>query len=395
MMRLKFSGFNATSKRIDNFEIGISDGCSCFEPDENSKQETIDLKRIHCTFDCFYYTSANKKKVFYFDFEKKIFKRLMQSSNNNSNSSSDQSILISCCSDTNYFWCLIKKKFQFDEKKCISQFELCQYSNKHLIDQISLDEHLFKSIDDLDELFVLSTDINFYLFHNSKEGLKCIFELKSSNDLSIEKLSLEKNLNESAISSISLNKILIKEKIKQASSGNEHILLLTESNQIYSFGLGTKGQLGHGSIDNHYEPKLIDSIDNVLTISANGWHSAAITANGECYVWGSNVNSQLGIESDQVFVTKPSKIEFLDEPTAGIGRIIKQISLGSRHSALIDENKCTYTFGWNKYLQTFHQTWINDAENEICEPKELLEFRKSTFGVICGKWYTLLIHQRT
>jgi alpha-tubulin suppressor-like RCC1 family protein len=380
-MRLIFSGFNATSKKIDKFEINICDS-SCFESNESLK-EKFNLKSIHCTFDCFYYISANRN-VFYFDYEKKIFRILMKLNDTSSND-----YLISSCSNTNYLWCLIstQREDKFDRK-----LEIRQYSNNHLIDQIRLEDNVYKTVEDLDELFILSTDINFYLFHNSKKGLKCIFELKSSNDLSVEKMSVEKNLNESAISSIPINKILIKDRIKQASTGNEHILFLTEHGQVYSFGLGTKGQLGHGSIDNHYEPKLIDSISDIVAISANGWHSTAINRNRDCYIWGNNLNSQLGVHNDEVLVTKPFKLEIQNDLNEQ--RVeIRKISIGTRHSALIDDTGRIFTFGWNKYQQTFHDASMNDIENEICLPKELLDLKCSTkcnCELICGKWYTLI-----
>jgi alpha-tubulin suppressor-like RCC1 family protein len=95
-----------------------------------------------------------------------------------------------------------------------------------------------------------------YIFDNSQEnGLKCIYELKSQSDLTKKDYENEKKLNENAVSSLPLNKLLVNERIIQFAKGKEHILMLTEqTRKIFSFGIGLKGQLGHGVIENLFQP---------------------------------------------------------------------------------------------------------------------------------------------
>ena len=180
------------------------------------------------------------------------------------------------------------------------------------------------------------------------------------------------------------------------------MLFLTTSNKLYSFGIGTKGQLGIGKIENRYELTVIKPPDNVtpVKIASGGWHSGFLDQNSDCYVWGWNLNGQVSVEdesqNDSVFVVTPTKLVVLDELS---GKDVKftSISLGSRHSALVDLNGNLYTFGWNKYGQLFV-----DRDESINEEDEMFNFDrpvkieseefedKKVKRVKCGCWLTAI-----
>lgn len=79
-----------------------------------------------------------------------------------------------------------------------------------------------------------------------------------------------------------------KKKIIQVSSGLNHVLFLTSEFEIYSYGTGLFGQLGHGeSIQKLKEPKKIqEDIEGVIKITAGTYSSIALTSKGEIYRWG-------------------------------------------------------------------------------------------------------------
>jgi len=58
-----------------------------------------------------------------------------------------------------------------------------------------------------------------------------------------------------------------------------HSLCLSDKKQIYSWGQGQSGKLGHGNEDDIFIPKEISQLSNlrVIDISAGEAHSAAIT----------------------------------------------------------------------------------------------------------------------
>ena len=45
--------------------------------------------------------------------------------------------------------------------------------------------------------------------------------------------------------------------------GKEHCMVLTDTGQVYSWGGGARGQLGHGLLASECKPKLIMALDGM------------------------------------------------------------------------------------------------------------------------------------
>jgi len=65
---------------------------------------------------------------------------------------------------------------------------------------------------------------------------------------------------------------------------------------LFTWGLGSKGQLGHGNCENQNTPQLVKSLENVFLKSVKlGWqHSICLSVTGAVYAWGCNEDGQLG-----------------------------------------------------------------------------------------------------
>ena len=48
--------------------------------------------------------------------------------------------------------------------------------------------------------------------------------------------------------------------VVQVSAGGYHSLVLTESGDVFSFGMGRYGRLGHGDEESQYLPKLVEAL---------------------------------------------------------------------------------------------------------------------------------------
>jgi alpha-tubulin suppressor-like RCC1 family protein len=72
------------------------------------------------------------------------------------------------------------------------------------------------------------------------------------------------------------------------SCGHSHVLALTPSGELHSWGSGTYGQLGHGDDAHQVGPHRVgDTSQQRYTAIAAGWrHSAAIHADGSLWTWG-------------------------------------------------------------------------------------------------------------
>ncbi len=117
-----------------------------------------------------------------------------------------------------------------------------------------------------------------------------------------------------------------------------------------------------------------------------------VDQNSTIYTWGWNVNGQLGLDSDQddceTIVSIPSSISILDENN--LFDRIEKVSLGTRHSALLDEGMNLYMFGWNKYEQLFVD---GSVRVNVFAPILIEEYKKKVLDVKCGSWFTIILTQ--
>ncbi len=81
-------------------------------------------------------------------------------------------------------------------------------------------------------------------------------------------------------------------KVVQVSCGNRHTLALCEDGEVYSWGSGQHGRLGHGDVTNHAVPHLIKAFvvnqeQSIVMVAAGDSHSMALNKEGRVYSWGS------------------------------------------------------------------------------------------------------------
>ena len=65
-------------------------------------------------------------------------------------------------------------------------------------------------------------------------------------------------------------------------SGGKHCLALSMEGEVYSWGEGDDGKLGHGSKTSCDRPRVVEALRgrDIVGISCGGAHSAAITTTG-------------------------------------------------------------------------------------------------------------------
>lgn len=61
-------------------------------------------------------------------------------------------------------------------------------------------------------------------------------------------------------------------------SGGKHCLALSSDHEVFSWGEGEDGKLGHGNRDSYDRPKLIESLSElgIIDIACGSAHSAAV-----------------------------------------------------------------------------------------------------------------------
>ena len=168
-------------------------------------------------------------------------------------------------------------------------------------------------------------------------------------------LGLHRSTSDSLITSFinfSIQNIELSKKIKKIACGYAYTMFLTNDGNVYSCGAGENGRLGLNSQVNVCTPQLINFKENVkiidiqcgsvmsvfltsdfevyscgqkfyngissediliptkinipekiisISVGNGGYHTTALTFNGEIYVWGHNRVCQLGLSNEQIF----------------------------------------------------------------------------------------------
>eukprot|EP00850_Spirogloea_muscicola_P003742 SM000015S01242 [mRNA] locus=s15:773139:784742:- [translate_table: standard] len=137
----------------------------------------------------------------------------------------------------------------------------------------------------------------------------------------------------------------------RVSCGANHTLALTGGGDVFSFGQGMFGQLGHGNTDNALSPVHVEGLWGlgIVQVAAGESHSAALTADGLVYTWGRGKYGQLGhgVLTNEM---KPMRVDAL------AGRRVVQIACGGDHTMALTDQSKLYTWGRGRWGQTGHGT---------------------------------------
>ncbi|EGR28585.1 regulator of chromosome condensation, putative [Ichthyophthirius multifiliis] len=174
------------------------------------------------------------------------------------------------------------------------------------------------------------------------------------------------------------------QNIINVSCGSEHTLALDNRNQVYSWGNGEGGLLGHSNEEIQASPKIIDKFQDLQVefIICGGLHSLALTKKGHVYSWGRNEGGQLGLNQDVLkdnlyFCCLPEKICGQLE-----GVFVKQIAAGDAHSLALAQNG--QVFGWGYNINGQLGLGQQQSDKQVSEPKQIKNLQKIEKVFCCG-----------
>eukprot|EP00620_Florenciella_sp_RCC1587_P024506 CAMPEP_0182558804 /NCGR_PEP_ID=MMETSP1324-20130603/2163_1 /TAXON_ID=236786 /ORGANISM="Florenciella sp., Strain RCC1587" /LENGTH=362 /DNA_ID=CAMNT_0024770999 /DNA_START=11 /DNA_END=1096 /DNA_ORIENTATION=- len=168
--------------------------------------------------------------------------------------------------------------------------------------------------------------------------------------------------------------------------GWDHICALTADCQVFTWGVGTFGQLGHGDKADRHEPCVVAELaaTRVSTVACGWSYTACVTGDGEVFTWGAAASGQLG-HHDKVRRTTPAKIESLGE----FGPL-KAVSCGENHTAVLSRAGHVVTWGCP------FDGRLGRASDDRSDPAEVGAFREhgDAWGVplqvSCGMHHTVV-----
>ncbi|XWS34077.1 hypothetical protein CRYUN_Cryun21dG0008100 [Craigia yunnanensis] len=120
------------------------------------------------------------------------------------------------------------------------------------------------------------------------------------------------------------------DNICRVACGHNLTVALTTSGRVYTMGSSAYGQLGSpaadGKVPTQVEGKIADSL--VEEITCGSYHVAILTSKTEVYTWGKGTNGQLG-HGDVADRNTPTLVDFLKE------KQVKSVVCGSNFTAII------------------------------------------------------------
>lgn len=89
---------------------------------------------------------------------------------------------------------------------------------------------------------------------------------------------------------------LTRTRIVSVACGANHTLAISEQGQLWSCGRGRHGQLGHGHFHDEGLLQLVETIlhERIVSVAAGRAHSVALAADGKIFTWGDASRGQLG-----------------------------------------------------------------------------------------------------
>eukprot|EP01105_Mastigella_eilhardi_P008636 TRINITY_DN2089_c0_g1_i3.p1 TRINITY_DN2089_c0_g1~~TRINITY_DN2089_c0_g1_i3.p1 ORF type:complete len:1263 (-),score=254.68 TRINITY_DN2089_c0_g1_i3:29-3772(-) len=160
--------------------------------------------------------------------------------------------------------------------------------------------------------------------------------------------------------------------------GSYHVVLLTSTSDVFTWGNNTFGQLGHGHTQVASMPQLVAGLRGAETqaVVAGGGHSFAIAHGGVVWAWGENANGQLGLSSTTNMLT-PCKVALLHSfRVCGIG-------CGAYHTLFLADTGSVYACGQNDCGQLGV-----GGHDECLRPTAVPLFEARAMRVACGSFHS-------
>ena len=119
--------------------------------------------------------------------------------------------------------------------------------------------------------------------------------------------------------------------------GEYHSITVDDAGDVWAFGDNTYGQCG---IDTNGEdiiiPHKVECLDNIIAVSAAGYHSSCIDMNGNLYIFGYNGHLGHGYKKNSGV---PTRVQGIDNVVA--------VACGTSHTICLTSNNGIFAFGSN------------------------------------------------
>ena len=170
-------------------------------------------------------------------------------------------------------------------------------------------------------------------------------------------------------------------QISQAKSGDGHSLAITNTGQVYSWGEGSYGRLGHGDTISIKSPKLVEALKDVVVVqvSSGARHSAAVTEDGVLYTWGSGTDGKLGHGNTESAYTP--------KVLSAVSKAVWVACASSHTLAIAEGGSKVYSWGGGSYGKLGHGNTNSQNTPRVIEALKSYQCMK----VVAGSNYSAVL----
>ncbi|KAJ6926334.1 hypothetical protein NC651_010687 [Populus alba x Populus x berolinensis] len=173
--------------------------------------------------------------------------------------------------------------------------------------------------------------------------------------------------------------------VRNISLGRNHAALITKRGEVFCWGEGSRGKLGHKVDMDVSSPKIVESLDGFLvkSVACGEYQTCALTDSGELFVWGENkYGGNLVCEERIGIQWLPRQIS---GPLAGVS--ISNVACGDWHTAAVSSSGQLFTYGDGTFGVLGHGNL-----QSVSHPKEVESLKGLRVkSVACGSWHTAAI----
>ncbi|KAJ7976408.1 ankyrin repeat family protein / regulator of chromosome condensation (RCC1) family protein [Quillaja saponaria] len=130
-------------------------------------------------------------------------------------------------------------------------------------------------------------------------------------------------------------------RVKAIAAAKHHTVVATEGGEVYTWGSNREGQLGYTSVDTQSTPRRVSSLrSKIIAVAAANKHTAVVSELGEVFTRGCNREGQLGYgTSNSSSNCTPHVVEYLK------GKVLKGVSAAKHHTIVLGVDGEVYTWG--------------------------------------------------
>ncbi|CEG48985.1 regulator of chromosome condensation-like protein [Plasmopara halstedii] len=191
-----------------------------------------------------------------------------------------------------------------------------------------------------EHLLYLTSTGDVYTFGNDEVRKMALSTTLPDPEANVPNSSLS-YLTPQLVEELALEKALYGVTIAQIACGAQHSVAITNCGELYTWGSGEDGRLGHGDMRDRTVPRKVMTLlrQNVVSASCGGAHTVVLTEKGSVFSFGRGRNGRLGL-GDTKWRDVPHEIM-----TFPLHMRVVQVACGWNFTTAIGQNGTLCTWG--------------------------------------------------